>query len=149
MGCSHRSCSRMLPQDDLEQQCQDRAQECRERLAQMVLLSCSQLLCHRRRKHLHLSSPSQAQLPALSRKSSCLSCLSSNQRVPHQLPRPLRLPLFPHQPLRTKTSRNPQRRVSVDFPHVGFGSRAGRGWDWNQPRRVMAQGLRELGDTRD
>lgn len=139
MGCSLRSCSRggLLPQDDLEQQCQ----ECRERVAQMVLLSCSLLLCHKRRKHLHLSSPSQAQLPALSRKSSCLSCLSSDQRVPQQLPRPLVLPLIPHQRLRTKAGRNPQGRVSIDVTHVGFGSRAGKGWGWNQPRRVMAQVL--------
>lgn len=60
------------------------------------------------------------------------------------------LPLFPLQCLRTKAGRNPQGRVSIDLTHVGFGSRAGRGWGWNQPRRVMAQGQRlsELCETR-
>lgn len=128
----------------MEQQCQDRAQECRKTLPQMFLLSCSHLLCHRRRKHLHLSSPSQAQLPALSRKSSCLSCPSSDQRVPQhpaaqlpaaQLPRsllnplrPLLIPLCPHLHLRTTAGRrSPQGRVSTDFTPVGFGGRAGRG----------------------
>lgn len=157
MGCSHRSCPRggLLPQDDLDQQCQDRAQECRQRLAQRVLLPCSPLLCHRRRKYLHLSSPSQAQLPTLSRKSSCPSCPSSNQRVPPQLPRPLMLPLLPHQHLRTKVGRKPQGRVSIGFTHVGFvagqggdGAGISRSWHrcWHQ---AVCQGLRELCDTRE
>lgn len=128
-----------------------------EKTGSNVLLSCSHLLCHRRRRHLHLSSPSQAKLPALSRKSSCLFCPSSNQRMPHQLHRPLKLPLFPHQCLRTKAGRNPQGRVSTGFTYVGFGGRAGGdgagispGESWHRSwQQAVCQGLRGLYETRE
>lgn len=86
------------------------------------------------------SSIKEKQLPLLS--------VFRPEGAPPASPAPHAPPLPPPTP-EAQGRQESTGRVSIDLTHVGFGSRAGRGWGWNQPRRVMAQGQRlsELCET--